>query len=119
MGHAVFEIVLDCADPERLAMFYAELLDAPVIRASTDWAVVAAEPITLAFQRVPEPRQVKNRMHADFVADDLEHAVARAVRLGARRLTEAISEAPGRFSVLADPEGNEFCFVTGYPDERP
>jgi predicted enzyme related to lactoylglutathione lyase len=50
----------------------------------------------------------KNRVHVDFHADDREVEVRRLVGLGATVLDE--QEVPGlRWTVLADPEGNEFC----------
>jgi len=62
------------------------------------------------FQRVPEPKTAKNRVHLDLHvgADRREACVARLVELGARRIGQ---HQQGAFTwvVLADPEGNEFC----------
>jgi hypothetical protein len=60
---------------------------------------------------VPEPRRGKNRVHLDLKVPDEEAAATWAQeRLGATFLWR--SEKPDdRFVVLADPEGNEFCFV--------
>ena len=62
------------------------------------------------FMRVPEAKQVKNRVHLDInVGPDRRDAeVARLVDLGATVLYE-ISEPGGHHVTLADPEGNEFC----------
>ncbi|MPV49294.1 VOC family protein [Pseudactinotalea sp. HY160] len=75
----------------------------------------------LFFQRVPEPKTAKNRVHLDVRAAPglagaermaaLEVECARLVALGARRL-ERFEPAPplsNGFIVMADPEGNEFC----------
>ncbi len=74
----------------------------------------------LFFQRVPEPKVVKNRMHLDVNVDVTEPGdagerqraidaeVQRLVPLGARRLRSVTDEA-GYFVVMQDPEGNEFC----------
>ena len=64
----------------------------------------------IAFQRVPESKAGKNRLHVDFVAKD-EGATALAIEaIGAtRRWASDDPEDP--FIVLADPEGNEFCIV--------
>lgn len=66
----------------------------------------------LLFQRVPEPRTVKNRLHLDLHVerDTREAEVERLVALGATVLRE-VDEPLGRWSVLADPEGNEFCVL--------
>ncbi|MEI2815139.1 MAG: VOC family protein [Microthrixaceae bacterium] len=66
----------------------------------------------IAFQRVPEPKVGKVRLHLDLGTDDLEGAVRRAVSLGAGRLGDPVTDAAGSFVVLADPEGHEFCVVT-------
>lgn len=63
------------------------------------------------FQRVPEPKQVKNRVHLDLHDEggDIESLVFRLEAFGARRI-EFVDEGPaGRWWVMADPEGNEFC----------
>ncbi|WP_460068503.1 VOC family protein [Streptomyces sp. YKOK-I1] len=64
----------------------------------------------LLFQRVPEAKTVKNRLHLDLHpgagrrADEVERLRA----LGARVLRE-VKEPSGEWTVMADPEGNEFC----------
>jgi hypothetical protein len=67
----------------------------------------------LAFQRVTEPKTVKNRVHLDVRAlgdgpDAREVEVERLVGLGATVLRVVTDEA-GTFVILQDPEGNEFC----------
>ncbi|MEL5960752.1 VOC family protein [Streptomyces sp. CLV115] len=64
----------------------------------------------LLFQRVPEAKTVKNRLHLDVHAgpDRREAEVRRLVGLGATVLRE-VAEQGGTWTVLADPEGNEFC----------
>ena len=63
----------------------------------------------LWLQRVPEAKVVKNRVHVDLRADDLEAEVRRLVELGARVLQP---ERDG-LVVMADVEGNEFCLTSG------
>ncbi|SDG18897.1 hypothetical protein SAMN05216553_10690 [Lentzea fradiae] len=65
----------------------------------------------MAFQPVPERKDVKNRVHLDFVVEDIEAAVVKAVSLGAVREGVVVTDAKGSFQVMRDPEGNEFCFV--------
>ena len=57
---------------------------------------------------MPEGKTAKNRMHVDLAASDHEAEVARLVGLGATRVTD-IDEWGYRWTVLQDPEGNEFC----------
>jgi predicted enzyme related to lactoylglutathione lyase len=65
---------------------------------------------------VPEPKTVKNRLHLDVFVEDIEQACSRAEALGGQRLTErTISEYGYEWHVVADPEGNELCFVTRPP----
>ncbi len=121
----LWEFVVDCTDPARLAQFYGELMTVePVVRAA-DWAYIdppvrgpllgvggpPAPSVRLAFQKVPEPKQGKVRIHLDIGAWDLDGAVAEAVRLGATQLSGRTKDSTGEFVVLADPEGHEFCFV--------
>jgi len=59
-------VVIDCADPARLAAFWALVLQTRWEVVDEGWAVVDGDPVLLAFQRVPEPRQSpKNRLHLD------------------------------------------------------
>lgn len=61
---------------------------------------------------MPEEKAAKNRMHVDFLADDREVEVLRLVGLGASLVAEH-DRGDARWSVLQDPEGNEFCVVQG------
>jgi hypothetical protein len=64
------------------------------------------------FQKVPEPKTGKNRVHLDLVVGAERHRqeVERIVALGAAVLRE-VDEPMGRWTVMADPEGNEFCIA--------
>jgi catechol 2,3-dioxygenase-like lactoylglutathione lyase family enzyme len=113
-------VVLDCADADRLAAFWAAVLGLEEV--ARDGAFVGlrapdgSRP-TLVLQRVPEPKVGKNRMHLDVFADDFEAERVRLEGLGATTLVSAHVEADGmRLTVMADPEGNEFCLL-GRPAE--
>jgi predicted enzyme related to lactoylglutathione lyase len=105
-----FELVVDSADPERIAAWWAERTDGTVGRrpdAPFAWVEDAAGlPFMFwVFNQVPEPKTVKNRVHwdvrlVDATIDDL-------CASGATLLRPKDDEV--RWSVLADPEGNEFC----------
>ncbi|MYV52208.1 VOC family protein [Streptomyces sp. SID3212] len=65
----------------------------------------------ILFQRVPEPKTLKNRLHIDLHPDpaaDRPSEIRRLESLGAAVLRH-VKEPGGSWSVLTDPEGNEFC----------
>jgi hypothetical protein len=138
------QITFDCADPAALSAFWADALDyrlqdpppgfdtweqalealgVPPERRNDASAVVDPEGSgpRLFFQRVPEGKQAKNRVHLDVRAapgltgedrmDALEKEADRLVSLGATRLGRHEPDPPlgAGHIVMADPEGNEFC----------
>jgi catechol 2,3-dioxygenase-like lactoylglutathione lyase family enzyme len=138
------QITFDCADPAALAAFWAEALGyqlqappagfesweqaleamgVPSDSRNDASAVVDADGSgpRLFFQRVPEGKQAKNRVHVDVRAAPglegdarmaaLEAEAERLISLGAtriRRYEPALPLGAGHL-VMADPEGNEFC----------
>lgn len=114
MRAVVSEIVFDCADPAALVRFWAALLGGEPVDRSPDWSYVDPPGfVRVAFQRVPEGKSVKNRLHLDLEGGDVEAAAAWAAGLGAVRVGAMVTDDHGDFQVLRDPEGNEFCFVSG------
>jgi len=138
------QVTFDCADPARLAAFWADALGyrvqaPPEGFASWDDALEAmsvppehrndASALVdpegsgprIFFQRVPEPKQAKNRVHLDVRAAPeaegearmaaLEAEAERLVGQGATRLGRHEPDPPlnAGHIVMADPEGNEFC----------
>ncbi|MFD7865118.1 VOC family protein [Streptomyces sp. NPDC057682] len=118
------ELVVDCRDPHRLAAFWCEVLDFTVLDRTEDtveigsWeptaeAVRARQmPPTLMFVQVPENKTVKNRLHLDVSPIDAttDAEVARLLVLGATKID--VGQGPARsWTVMADPEGNEFDVV--------
>jgi hypothetical protein len=137
------QITFDCADPDRLAHFWADLLgyqlDPPPpgydswedwLReqgiAESDWNMASAvsDPDgrgpRIFLQRVPEQKQVKNRVHLDVNVGgprgtppgdrraNVDGAVERAIGLGATKV-RLVEERGERHYVMQDIEGNEFC----------
>ncbi|MQY14853.1 hypothetical protein SRB5_50290 [Streptomyces sp. RB5] len=138
-----FQVTFDCADPGAQAEFWTQALGyelAPPPKPFADWtealdawgvppeerndrsAIVDPEGAgpRVFFQKVPEGKTVKNRVHLDIRSapglkgDDrmaaLEVECARLLKLGATRLYRLEGDAMDEgIIVLADPEGNEFC----------
>lgn len=111
---AIAAINLDCADPQVLARFWAELLGGEIAVDLPGFCAVRTGDLLLGAVRVddhqpatwPSDERAK-QIHLDLAVDDLDSAVAEAVRLGA---TEAEHQSnPGRSRVLTDPAGHPFC----------
>ena len=135
------QIAIDCSDPDALAQFWAQALPGYALQQpppgfdsweafleaqsvpKEEWnsrsAIVGDGP-RLFFQRVPEPKTVKNRVHLDLHAGggpsvpldeqraNVRAAVARLEALGASFVEER-EELGVVWAVMTDPEGNEFC----------
>ena len=117
---ARIELVLDCADPDRMVAFWTAALGYRHEATAANYrslVPVGGEGPKLILQGVDEPRTVKNRMHFDILAPDIEAQAARLVALGAvRARRDQVEEHGTRWIVMADPEGNEFCVCRGGPD---
>lgn len=114
MTLALSHIVVDCEDAGRLADFWSEVLGRPVQAGADAEAAFIAEGAPgqqgWLFFRVPEKKAAKNRMHVDFHSDDREAEVLRLVGLGATLVADH-DQWNTRWSVLQDPDGNEFCIA--------
>jgi catechol 2,3-dioxygenase-like lactoylglutathione lyase family enzyme len=110
----VTSVTIDCADPQRLARFWADLLGLRV-RPRESQYVALTRPATgtpeLVFQPVPEEKTGKVRLHLDIGVHDLGQARRRAVELGASLADDLDDPADDSLVVMRDPEGNEFCLV--------
>jgi hypothetical protein len=115
------EIVIDAAQPAALARFWAAALDGYSLRPydaaeverlaalgrtpETDPTVAVDGPgPTLFFQESAEPKRSRNRLHLDLRGGPRIAEVRRLCALGAR-----IRDEHPSFTVMLDPEGNEFC----------
>ena len=117
-AYRVFEIVVDSGDPESAARWWAERYGVQAHNTdragnTTDFWWLAEAPglpsegpfLAMVFAPVPESKTVKNRMHWDVYGDPEELIAA-----GARKLWEVPGRSrPIAWTVLADPDGNEFC----------
>ena len=114
MGLAIGMVTVDCADPVGLSSFWAAALDTQVASGNENFVVLSPPPLggpLLAFQRVPEARTGKNRLHLDLGAPsgDRRAEVERLVGLGATVLDDRGDPDGFAWTTLTDPEGNEFC----------
>lgn len=114
-------LALDCAEPARLAAFWAELLGGEIAFTGDAFVAVKTDRIWLSTVRVEdyEPPSwpdggTPKQMHIDLAVDDLDQAEAEAVRLGAKRAADQPS--PDRWRVLLDPAGHPFCLSTQIPE---
>ena len=103
-------VCFDSIDPRALSGFWATLLGGAMsVDSDGDaWVTVGSGP-RLDFLRVPEVKTLKNRLHLDIAVTDLAQATREALALGATRADDVY--AGGRWQVLRDPEGNEFCLL--------
>lgn len=114
MGMRWEQVVVDARDPVRLGRWWAEALDWEVVNASPEEFEIrpAADGAPgFIFVPVPEGKRSKNRMHVDLRPDGVRDSeVARLLMLGATRVN--VGQHTGQsWTVLADPEGNEFCVL--------
>jgi predicted enzyme related to lactoylglutathione lyase len=112
----IADIIIDCADPSRLASFWADILGRQIAGNKGPYVWLERSPgaIGVGFQQVTEPKANKNRVHFDVAVRDLVGATARIEALGGRLVPGYES---GGFLVMADPEGNEFCLIPVEPFE--
>ena len=119
------ELGIDCRDPRALAGFWSQVLGYDILGDEPGLVTIgprtrqvagqghAPTPVVLTFARVPENKVVKNRLHMDLrpVETSQEAEVQRLLRLGARRTD--IGQGQCSWVVMLDPEGNEFCVLSG------
>jgi hypothetical protein len=105
-----FELIVDAADPEAIGAWWADRTGTALQRREgADYVWLEGVPdmpyMYWVFNPVPEPKTVKNRVHWDVVLQDA--SVEDLVAAGATVLRRPDEEI--NWTVLADPEGNEFC----------
>lgn len=106
-------ITFDCENAVNVAQFWSEALGRPLDPdPSENFASIGMGGGTQTgwmFCRVPEPKTAKNRCHIDLAGDgNPDAAIARLVDLGAMRGDDK-DEWGHSWTVMTDPEGNEFC----------
>jgi predicted enzyme related to lactoylglutathione lyase len=104
-------LTIDAIDPPRLAAFWGEVLGTTVDETSDEGRFVflaAADGHILSFQRVPEPKSVKNRVHLDLRVEDLDAATHAVLALDGTWDGNEWTLDDARWRTVRDPEGNEF-----------
>ncbi|GGM52393.1 hypothetical protein GCM10012275_24180 [Longimycelium tulufanense] len=112
----VVAVVIDAADPGRLAGFWAEATGWPPASSAEVFASLrnpAERGPDLEFLRSDEPRRGKNRLHLDLAPTRERDQAAEVERLqGLGAVTRDVGQRNVSWVVLADPEDNEFCVLT-------
>ncbi|MEV0062199.1 VOC family protein [Nocardia sp. NPDC058379] len=119
MACRITELVLDCADPQRLADFWCEILgyveldrDEGDIQIGPPGTAFGGPQPTLLFSRSTEPKREKLRLHLDVNPTDRDQdAELRRLLAAGARPVEIGQTGAESWHVLADPEGNEFCLL--------
>jgi catechol-2,3-dioxygenase len=118
VSNSLFAVTFDCADAASLARFWADVLGRQVAEDSISQRVIllpgdgdTGGP-RITFNKVPEPKTVKNRLHLDLISDTFDAETERLLSLGARRLRD-VQRDKSRWTTFADIEGNEFDLIAG------
>ena len=108
----LYAVTMDVNDLGTCAKFWSQVLGADILYQNDQYLRLGqkGEHPTLLLQKVPEPHEVKNRVHIDIDVSDLDAAVGRVQELGGNKLRE-LNEYGIKWAVMADPDGNEFCLV--------
>lgn len=124
-----YSVVVDCHDLSAQAHWWAETLDYLVVFENEEEAAIIprwaqttplndaegfrAQPQGLVFVQVPEAKEIKNRLHIDLAPHTTEDRDAEIAALLERGATLAdVGQGEVSWTVLADPEGNEFCVLS-------
>ncbi|MEB8337478.1 VOC family protein [Streptomyces endophyticus] len=115
MPVSLHHIVIDAHDLPALARFWAGALRWRILSEQEREVVIGPDvnaPVGICFMPVSDRKAVKNRLHLDLTcaAEDRTAEIDRLLGLGARRADVGQTGAES-WTVLADPEGNEFCVV--------
>jgi predicted enzyme related to lactoylglutathione lyase len=124
MTSSVHTLTVDALSPARVAEFWAQVLGEPAeydpVPEDDDWAAVGAEGgpgLRVLFLKVPDAKTVKNRLHLDLTPSTSRAAeVERIATLGATVVADFYEH--GRWTLMRDPEGNEFCVLRSLAEKQ-
>ncbi|MGH8791434.1 MAG: VOC family protein [Stackebrandtia sp.] len=111
MDFKIVNIAINTPNPRRLADWWVSALEGEIVADYEVFVFARAAGIGLGFQQSDETGP--NRVHFDVVAPERAAAVELLLERGATHVADR--DAPGgmEWTVLADPEGNEFCVASG------
>jgi hypothetical protein len=112
---------MDCADALTLSQFWADALGYEYRVKTEGWVIIAdGKGVGLGFQRVPEPKTVKNRVHLDLIVtgESFEERRAALEALGATTQRFVDNGENDHHYIMQNPEGNESCLVPGPGSEE-
>ena len=108
--YRLHELVIDCTDHGTVSRWWEQLIGGDRVDHERGYSYLENIPGVpfegISFVPVPEPKSAKNRIHIDVTADDLDSIVTAGAAVLRRQDDET------GWTVLADPEGNEFCAFT-------
>lgn len=125
-----YTTVIDCQDLHAQARWWTGVLDWQLVYEADDQAAIAPQheqdrPLSaeewptigpaLVFVPVPQAKTMKNRLHLDLaphITDDRAALIDSLLARGATRVNVGQDESEASWTVLADPEGNEFCVLS-------
>ncbi len=112
MSSFVLNVTFDSADPRSHAAFWSAVTDYQPVLEREDFVALQAPDKRgvrrILFFKVPEPKTTKSRMHVDLAARDPAAEIERLVGLGATKVEYREGNGTS-WTVMLDPEGNEFC----------
>lgn len=116
MTSRIAVIAIDAIEPRPVAEFWAAVLGWQIAGEDADGISIAPTDTawpTIDVCKVPEHKGIKNRLHLDLRADGTtaEEEVKRLLAMGARPV-DVGQGSDASWTVLADPEGNEFCVLS-------
>jgi predicted enzyme related to lactoylglutathione lyase len=115
MPVTLHHVVVDTRDLPGLARFWSQALSWKILSEREREIVIGPDehaPVGMCFMPVSDPKTVKNRLHLDLTteAGDRDAEIERLLALGASRV-DVGQTGEESWTVLADPEGNEFCVI--------
>lgn len=125
-----YTVVVDCHDVRAQGHWWATALDWQIVYEADDEVVIIPgwvdlstladipweqQGVGMVFGSVPEAKTLKNRLHIDLAphtSQDRDAEIERLIELGACRIDVGQDESEVPWTVLGDPEGNEFCVLS-------
>lgn len=120
MSMCLTQLVFECDDPRRSALFWQRVLNLEPAVGESDWLTLEWEPVgRFSFHRVKGYRPPawpgdggQQQVHFDLLVDNLEAASQAVIEAGGAPLTDTLDPGPKAWRIFADPAGHPFCLVS-------